>query len=150
MTLKVDSSPLPAELSSLGVRPAIPAETRPFWDSTERGQLMVERCDECGLYVFPLRGVCRRCWSRGLSLIEVHPPGILYSWTVNYHPWTPGIRPYPIGIVELPEYQDIRFVAPIDGLVGEPTIGQKLGFGFGPAAALGGLHRLHFTPWPAA
>jgi uncharacterized protein len=132
---------------ALGVRPAIEPEMEPFWDAASRGELVVEQCDSCGLHVFPLRGICRRCLSRSLSLVVVAPPGILHSYTVNHHSWAPGLGQYPLGIVDLPGLDGIRFVGLLAGFTGEPEIGQWLDFGFSGSDALGGLARLYFTPW---
>lgn len=132
---------------ALGVRPAIEPEMQPFWQSAARGELVVERCDACGLHVFPLRGICRRCLNRSLSVVVVEPPGVLHSYTVNHHPWAPGMGPYPLGIVDVPGLDGIRFVGLLADFTEEPEIDQLVDFGFGASDALGGLPRLHFTPW---
>jgi uncharacterized OB-fold protein len=131
----------------LGVRPAIEPEMQPFWDAAARGELVVERCNACGLHVFPLRGICRRCLSRSLSVVVVAPPGVLHSYTVNHHPWAPEISQYALGIVDLPGLDGIRFVGLLAGFAEEPEIDQLVGFQFCPSDALAGLVRLHFTPW---
>lgn len=147
MTLGTDmTSPLDG-FEALGVRPVIEPEMAAFWQAAARDELMVEQCDACGLHVFPLRGICRRCLGRELSLVVVEPPGLLYSFTVNYHPWAPGMRPYPLGIVEAPGLDSIRFVGLLAGFEDEPEIGQPVGFAFHDSTAIGGLYRLHFTPW---
>jgi uncharacterized OB-fold protein len=147
MMLDAETAPSIDEFGVLGVRPAIEPEMERFWQSAARGELVVERCDSCGLHVFPLRGICRRCLNRSMSLVVVEPPGVLYSFTINHHPWAPGMGPYALGIVDVPGLDGIRFVGLLAELTDEPEIGQLLDFGFGASDALGGLPRLHFTPW---
>ena len=147
MTPGVDATPPIDGFGALGVRPAIEPEMAPFWAAAANGELVVERCDACGLHVFPLRGICRRCLGRAMSLVVVEPPGVLYSFTVNHHPWAPGMGPYPLGIVEVPALEDIRFVGLLAGFEDEPEIGQPVGFAFHESTAIGGLPRMHFTPW---
>lgn len=133
------------DLSSQGVRPAISAETQPFWDALANGEIIVEQCPNCALHNFPPRGLCRRCLHRGMDRLVVEPPGVIYSYTVNHHPWSPGNGIYAIAIVELPRYSGIRFVGFIDGLDREPRIGESVGFGI--SESLDGLPRIYFTPW---
>jgi hypothetical protein len=47
----------------------------------------------------------------------------------------------------VPGLEDIRFVGLLAGFDGEPEIGQPVGFGFHESDAIGGLPRVHFTPW---
>ena len=135
-------------LDTLGVRPAIGPETAPFWKAAARGQLVVEMCMRCGLHLFPPRGVCRRCHSREVDWVALEPPGVIYSSTVNYNAWAPGVEAiYAIGLVEFPRFSGVRFVGYVDGFDGEPPIGALVDFGFHLTSA--GLHRLHFTRWDA-
>lgn len=143
----VNATPSVDGFGALGVRPAIEPEMEPFWRAAAKGELVVEQCDACGLHIFPLRGLCRRCRSRSLSLVVVEPPAVLYSYTVNHHPWAPGMQPYPLGIVEVPGLDGIRFVGLLAGFEDELEIGLPVGFAFHESTALGGLPRVHFTPW---
>jgi hypothetical protein len=132
---------------AIGVRPAIESEMEPFWQAAAVGQLVVERCDACGQHVFPLRGICRRCLGRALKLVVLEPPGVLHSYTINHHSWSPQADHYPLGLVEMPGVADIRFVGLLAGFTTEPRIGQLLDFKFHVSEALGGLPRVYFTSW---
>lgn len=131
----------------LGVPPAVTPEMEPYWQAAETGVLVVERCDNCGLHGFPLRQICRRCNHRSMSVAVVQPPGVLYSYTVNRHPWTPDMGPYPLGIVEFPGLDGNRFVGLLAGFAEEPRIGDHVDFGFRASEAINGLSRLFFMPW---
>ncbi|HVE25994.1 MAG TPA: zinc ribbon domain-containing protein [Sporichthya sp.] len=133
------------DLAVLGVRPAITPEARPFWDAAGQGRLVVERCSDCGLHLFPPRGICRRCRSRSLAWVEVAPPAVLYAFTHNHHAWAPGLGVYTVVLVELPDHDGIRLVGVYDGDGREPRIGDRLDFVFTPFAE--GLTRIGFQPW---
>lgn len=135
------------DVAGLGTRPVITEESKPFWDAAAEGILLLERCDNCGLHLFPPRGVCRRCLGRSTSWVEVEPPAILHAFTVNHQPWMPGIKPYIIGLAELPEHDNVRLVGVMQGIEEEPSIGDQLSFGFVRSHV--GLHRLYFSVWSA-
>lgn len=131
---------------ALGVRPAITPETERFWKAAARGDLLVEMCMSCGLHIFPPRGICRRCRGRAMEWVKLEPPGVIHSVTVNHNAWAPNVEPvYVAALVEFPQYSGVRFVGFVEGFEDEPPIGTRVDFGFHDA--LGGLHRLHFTPW---
>ena len=108
----------PESLGGLGIAPRVTAETERFWAEAAEGHFVAERCSGCGLHVFPPRGVCRRCGGRQLGWVRVEGAGTLYSFTINHHPWLPGLAvPYGLALVEFPDYSGIRLlgrVAPAD------------------------------------
>lgn len=131
---------------NLGVRPAITPESSEFWNATATGELIVEYCRQCELHIFPPRSVCRRCQTRSLEWKTIEPPGIIYSYTVNHHPWIPDLNDsYAIALVEFPKYSNVRFLGRLVGFDGEPSIGDLVDFSC--ESAFGDLHRPYFTPW---
>lgn len=136
--------------------PGVPAEVTPeseeFWAAGRRGELAVERCDSCGLHVFPPRGVCRGCYGRELHLRPVEGPGVVYSSTVNHNAWSPGApEVYALVLVEFPEYSGVRFVGRFDDGrdgTGTPPVGELVGFGLVPAHD--DQFQLVFTAWDPA
>jgi len=135
------------EVAELGARPAITPENRPYWEAAEQGVLLLERCERCGLHLFPPRGICRRCLARQTTWVIVEPPALLHAYTVNHQPWAPGIGPYLVGLAELPDHDGVRLVGLMDGFIDEPRIGDALRFGFVRSKV--GVHRLYFRPWDA-
>jgi uncharacterized OB-fold protein len=94
------------EVRMPGARPFAPrvsAFTRPFWDALADGRLVSTRCDDCGTVSFPPRNLCRACWSRRVSWIELASAGRLYSFTrVHVVPRAfAADAPYAIGIIDL-------------------------------------------------
>ena len=83
--------------------PRVSAFTRPFWDALGEGRLTSTRCQLCGIVSFPPRNLCRVCWSRDVTWLDLATHGTLYSFTrVHVAPGAfRGDTPYAIGIVDL-------------------------------------------------
>ena len=137
----------PAEvIRRQGVRPAITAESEPFWKAAGRGELTVERCPDCLLHMFPPHGICRRCQRRELEWVPVTAPGVLASWTLNQHAWSLDVEAtYGVGLVEFPSQSNVRFVGFIDGFEDPPAIGALVDYSFEQSDK--GSPRLVVTPW---
>lgn len=129
-----------------GVPPVVTAETERFWDAARGGELLVERCRPCGQYVFPPRGICRRCRSRDLEPAIVDDVGVLYSFTVNHNAWFPGMPvPYGLGLAEFTNYPGFRVLGRLRGFdLTALSVGQHLRVGF--QAGPGGLPVPSFSP----
>jgi uncharacterized OB-fold protein len=86
--------------------PSISGETKPYWDSCRRGQLLIQKCDSCGEYQFYPRGICANCWSNDIQWITSSGKGTVWTFTVTYQNGTPGFAedvPYVLALVELEE-----------------------------------------------
>lgn len=78
-------------------------ETRHFWDGAKRGELCLQRCDECRHVYFPPRPFCPRCGCREVSVFAASGRAKLYSYVINHLP-SPGFEPpFAIAVVELEE-----------------------------------------------
>lgn len=83
-----------------------PPGIAPFWEATARGELRVQRCDECGTLRFPPSPRCAECASDRHTWVPVSGQGRVLSWTRTHHPFGPSFRdrvPYTIVLVELAE-----------------------------------------------
>jgi hypothetical protein len=120
--------------ATVGIPPAVTEETRPFWDAAAEGRLLAQRCADCGAWSFPPRGVCRACRSRDVPFAEVTGPGVVYSHTVNYQRWLPGLEvPYAIVLAEFPSAPGVRVAGRLrDVPVAEVAVGMAVGIGFEP------------------
>jgi uncharacterized OB-fold protein len=97
--------------------PDVRFETEPFWTGGERGELLIDRCDDCGLWLHPPKPVCRRCLSRSVTPVAVCGLGTIYSYTVNYQAWIPGVPvPYTLAIIELDEDPGLRVSTRVSGV----------------------------------
>jgi hypothetical protein len=79
-------------------------DDQPFWDAAKRGELVFQRCDDCGYVRWPMAGVCPECLSRSATLTAVEGTGTLWSFVVYHRAYAPSLKgdvPYPVGLVEL-------------------------------------------------
>jgi len=78
--------------------------SRPHWDGCKEGKLRVQRCNDCGAFIFIPRPTCTSCLSESLDWVESSGQGTLYSYTVVHRPQRPEFEvPYTVAIVELEE-----------------------------------------------
>jgi hypothetical protein len=59
--------------------------TQPFWDAAKRGELALQRCQQCGHFQHPPYATCVSCISTDLAFESVRGQGAIYSYTIMYH-----------------------------------------------------------------
>jgi uncharacterized OB-fold protein len=80
------------------------ALSKPFWDACREERLVVQRCGDCGTYVFIPQPCCSECLGEKLEWVESSGRGTLYSYTTVHRPQQPTFQvPYTVVIVELEE-----------------------------------------------
>jgi len=80
------------------------ALSKPHWEGCREGVLRVQRCRDCGTYVFIPQPCCTSCLGEDLEWVESSGRGTLYSYTVVHRPQQPSFdAPYTVVIVELEE-----------------------------------------------
>lgn len=82
------------------------ARSQPWFDAAREGRLLLQRCDHCGAYRFPLWARCDQCWSTDWSWADSAGRGTLYSFARMHRVYHPGFEaevPYTIAVVELEE-----------------------------------------------
>lgn len=80
------------------------ALSQPFWDACKRGELVVQRCGDCGEHVFIPQVACTRCFSPKLAWVPSSGRGTVYSFTIVHRPQQPAFTvPYVVAIVEMEE-----------------------------------------------
>src|SRR5919201_1100497 len=62
--------------------PEITPVNQPFWDGAKAGKLMMQKCQNCGTWVFCPRPVCGECASDKLEWVQVSGKGKIFSFTV--------------------------------------------------------------------
>ena len=78
--------------------------SRPHWDGCRGGVLRVQRCRDCGHFVFIPQPLCTRCHADALAWVESTGRGTVYSYTVVHRAPRPTFEvPYVVAIVELEE-----------------------------------------------
>ena len=78
-------------------------------------RLLLNRCDDCGVWHAPAKPVCPECWSWNLTPTPVSGNGVIFmNVFLHQGPPAPGVdysTPYPVVTVELEEQVGLRFTA---------------------------------------
>lgn len=85
--------------------PVVTVETRPFWDATAEGRLMLPKCDACGTIIWYPRTFCPSCHQSGVGWVQASGRGRIYSFSITRKgdgEWR-GAAPYVLAYVELDE-----------------------------------------------
>jgi uncharacterized protein len=85
--------------------PDVTAETAEFWGGTARGELLLPRCERCGVVVWYPRAFCPACRSLDVTWFTASGRGTVYSFTVIRRGAPPYDRstPFVVAYVELEE-----------------------------------------------
>jgi uncharacterized OB-fold protein len=80
-------------------------ETEHFWQGTRKGELRLQRCEECENVYFPPRPFCPACASRRVSVFAASGRATLHSYVINHRaiPDSGFEAPYAIAVVLLQE-----------------------------------------------
>jgi len=80
-------------------------ESLPFWQGALRGELLLQRCDDCSTIFFYPRAACPSCLSASLRWVPASGRGTLYSFVVNHRAPRkfPVAPPFVVGLVQLEE-----------------------------------------------
>jgi len=120
-----EEPPAPQKTSGrpLRPRPALTQDNRFFFEGTRRGELLIQRCADCGTLRHPPRPACGTCRSFAWDTVRSSGRGTVYSFVVNHHPQVPAFDyPLTVALVELEE--GTRLVANVAGFApGEMVIG---------------------------
>jgi uncharacterized OB-fold protein len=78
--------------------------SQPFWDGCARGELLFQRCGDCGQATHTPAHLCAHCASQRLTWERSAGTGTIYSWTVVWRPQSPAFAvPYAPVIVDVDE-----------------------------------------------
>ncbi len=81
-------------------------DTKPYWDGCLRGELLLQKCSECGAYRHPPSPICSVCLSASSEWVQASGDATVYTFVVvqrAFHPAWEGEVPYIVCIVELAE-----------------------------------------------
>ncbi len=95
-------------------RPVLDALSRAYWESAGRGELAIQRCEQCAHYQHPPRPLCERCTSAQFGYPAVSGRGRVYSFTTNHQRNVAGFEdavPYVNLIVELEEQPQLYLLS---------------------------------------
>ncbi|MGH0037425.1 MAG: Zn-ribbon domain-containing OB-fold protein [Myxococcota bacterium] len=81
-------------------------ETRGYWEGCGRGEIVLQRCTECGTVQHRPRAVCAHCLSGEIEHFVASGRGFVHTFTVTHQNQVPGFReacPYVLAYVQLEE-----------------------------------------------
>lgn len=101
-------------------------DAKPFWEGAARGELLVQRCSDCGRMRIPPRPMCPDCRSLANEWVPLSGNGRVWSYVVPHPPLLPAyteLAPFNVIAVELDEDPSLRLignlVASADGAINE-------------------------------
>ncbi|MCR9093994.1 MAG: Zn-ribbon domain-containing OB-fold protein [bacterium] len=86
--------------------PAIDWESRAYWEGAGRGELVLQRCRDCGVVQHRPRGLCASCLSDDIEHFVASGRGEVYTYSVvrqNQMPAFAKAVPYVVSYVQLEE-----------------------------------------------
>ena len=86
------------------LHPVINHDNRGYWEALRRHELVIQRCQNCGLRVHPPRPMCPRCLSTDKEWAPSSGKGHIHSWVTFVYDKSgyPAIEvPYAVVLVEL-------------------------------------------------
>ncbi len=89
-------------------------ETAEFWAGCKRGELLIQKCAQCGKLRHYPRPACPYCTSEQYAWQKASGKATLYSYIIVHPPTLPVFKdkvPYPVILVELEE--GVRMVSNI-------------------------------------
>ena len=82
------------------------ADSAPYWEACNRGELIYQACTACGHVQFYPRALCAACQSRALEWRRSAGKGSVHTFTVNHRAPTAAFAddaPYVIALVDMDE-----------------------------------------------
>ena len=86
--------------------PVPDGDSRQFWEAAAEGKLLLQRCGDCGAYIFYPRTLCPACHSDRLEWKEAGGEGTIYTYTIARRAAGPAFQadvPYVIALIDLEE-----------------------------------------------
>jgi uncharacterized OB-fold protein len=78
------------------------------------GKLLINRCSDCGWWIYPHRPMCPKCLSWRIEATPVSGKGRLYMYTLLYQsrdPDKPLLEPMQTAAIELDEQPGLRYLS---------------------------------------
>ncbi|MFY9933706.1 MAG: zinc ribbon domain-containing protein [Streptosporangiaceae bacterium] len=120
----------------------------PHWEGLRAGEVRVQRCAGCGLWIWAPRPLCPRCHGFDLRWPAVDPAGTVYSWTRTWQPFSPelsGHLPFTVVLAELPAAGGRRLLGVLRDADGaDVRVAQQVTGDIDPPASPGGWQVLRW------
>lgn len=101
-------------------------DSKPWWESVARHELVHQRCDDCRAWRWPPRAMCGECGSFSWSWQRVAGTGTVVSCIRTHHAFLPGFEaPYHTVFVSIDEQPDIVMPGSWHA-VSAPAVGMRV------------------------
>jgi len=112
--------------------PAADGRDLPYWQALRNGQVVVQQCNKCQIWLPGTRTMCTRCHSFHLSWNSVVAEGRVFTWCRSHHTYMSelaDLNPYVSVVVELPGAGGVRVLGMLDPdsddvAIGDPVVGS--------------------------
>jgi len=81
-------------------------ESQPFFDGAREHRLMIQKCETCGVVMWPVKSRCDNCMQPTVNWVQARGKAMLYSFVLMHQVYHPGFAsevPYIIAQVDLVE-----------------------------------------------
>jgi uncharacterized OB-fold protein len=96
--------------------PVVTPESEPFWSGLTRNEVILSRCQSCHRWNYLATAGCPWCGSADVCPEAVDGEGELYSFSVCYVEYGPGMEtPYVVGVISPSCEPDLRIVTNVVG-----------------------------------
>ena len=117
--------------------PPINHLSRPFWEATKQGRLILPRCNHCGTFHTYFEPWCSTCGEEGVHFEELSGRGKIWTncrFHRSYYPGFDDALPYNVAMVELVEGPRLmtNIVGLEHGTLDEMPIGMEVEAVFEP------------------
>ncbi|HEY0975510.1 MAG TPA: Zn-ribbon domain-containing OB-fold protein [Solimonas sp.] len=104
MTTPTDTPAAPAAPKPTRIAPIVTLDAKSFWEAADQEKFIGQKCGDCGLFTFPPRPMCPKCFSLKREDVELSGKGTVHAWTIPRHPHPFGFRESPIvAVIQLEE-----------------------------------------------
>ena len=115
---------------SVTERPMLPVDvdSAPYWEAIDAGELRIQQCADCGVYRWPARAMCNRCFGFEHRWPRVGGAGEVVSWIRTHRAFLPHFAddlPYATVAIRLAEQDDLILVGQLAGEA-DPVIGARV------------------------
>lgn len=86
------------------------------------GRLVINRCDDCGRWIYPHRPLCPKCLSWAVTPTEIAGRGSVYMYTLLHQlrdPNRPLAEPMGLAAIELAEQPGLRYLSRVVNCPGQ-------------------------------
>ena len=94
--------------------PTITDDVAPFYEAAARGELHIQRCDDCGEWRHYPRPACPTCLSRRFTWQRASGNGEIFTWTIVHGPTLPAFMDtLPYNVVDVLLDEGVHFVSQV-------------------------------------